>query len=349
MNVDLAVFFRKYWSVLLLTGIVATFVAVGATYLLSPVYVAKVRLMVMPRDDAQAGGAVVNARVTYAQTQSNMVVTPEVVERTVTALKLDRDPSALGGTGLLSWVKQVLRDVLTFAKYGYVKRQTPLEAAAAAVTARVRAQVVEESNVVEIEADWRDPKIAARLADEVAAQFVAASRKTNEAELRRMLADIEAGFASREQALREATERLTRFRVDHGLSAQDDGFTSVALQPAEQSELVVLQKQVAAAENDLNSVHELYRGTESRLLTKQGQIRLLGAAGDPPYPARPVKLLYGAVGFLAGVLIGLAVATYLDTSNKVIYTLDDARNAVAGEVADDDGTAAAVPVVDVSK
>jgi chain length determinant protein EpsF len=236
-------------------GTVALAVLVSLVW--PPQYKAVSSLVVDPKTDPIAGaaaGAGFSAQMlaSYVNTQSDVIASERVAQRVVKSLKLDQDPalrsqweSATHGQGDMSiWLADFILDKkLTVAP----ANDSPTHA----------------SNVIEISVKWRDPKVAAALAN----GFAQAAIDTN-IELKVEPAKLYATwFNQRSRALREDLEvkqrRLSDYQNATGLIVTDDKLDVENARLAElSSQLVTIQglrqdSQSRQRQSDVQSMPEV--------------------------------------------------------------------------------------------
>lgn len=329
-DLNLIVMFRKYWLIVLMVGIIAMAVAIMATFILSPKYEAKVGIYIIPKDDAVIAGTMVNPKQLYAGTIGQELLTPEIIYQTVKSLQLDKikKKSKTGLGGILQFIKKQIFIAWIYAKYGHIKDVGPFEEMVAAVGSSVDVGIVEDSNIIELKIAWDDPKIAALLVEELSKQFISYNRNKNLLETGKVLSNIDNEINIRKKRLKKSGLVLFEFKSENGLTANSSMDLAVTPDSATQASLMELEKQLATAEKSLDDWNGLYESTKICFVTKQDEIRVLGPVSVPVYPVKPVKILYGGIGFIIGIMLALFVAAIIELRNKKIYTADDVRDAL---------------------
>ncbi|HEX9092903.1 MAG TPA: hypothetical protein VF902_02870 [Coriobacteriia bacterium] len=330
MQVDLANYRKKYWLVLVLSGVVSGVVALAVTFLMPDAYEATTTVMTIPRSESIASGAMVNPSQVYFGTQSDLVISRTVLENTVEQLGLaEADSSA----SLLSRVRDALVRAFMWLRFGPAHDASAKESAISSLERRIETEVLEDSGVVKITVTWSDPTVAKKIADEVSTQYVRASRDLLAGDTDRALEEISAGISEREQALANATRELATFKQSHHIAAEYDPVGSSGLDADVRADLSRLEARVSGAQSDYDYWRNLYQATAAKGLTGGDRADVLGEAVTPVYPTGPDRLLYFAVGFLVGILLGLAAATWMELTNKTVYTADDVSGVLGDEVA----------------
>lgn len=329
MQVDLANYLKKYWLVLVLTGVISGIVALTATFLMSDAYEATTTVMAVPRDEGIASGAMVNPSGTYYGTQADLVLSHAVMADTVESLGL---AEAEVSRSALASIRDFLVRTFMWLRFGPAHETTREEEVIAALERNVETEVLEESGMLAITVTWSDADAAKTIADEIAVQYAERNKLLTSGDTERMLQEISAGMNEREQALAEATLALATFKQEHNIAADYDPVGPSGLAGDVRAELSVLEARMSGAESDYDYWRNLYQATTASGLTGGERADVLGQALTPAYPVGPDRLLYFAVGFLIGILIGLAYATWMEMSTRAVYTTGEVSELVGAGV-----------------
>jgi uncharacterized protein involved in exopolysaccharide biosynthesis len=176
---------RKYLGILsayrwplILIPVIATLVALGATYVISPRYVGTAVVQLIPEEieprtvtlrsqDGPSNVAIGLKDPTELLSQSiiESLSSHDVAAHVTDELKLNELPAPQGWNAFKSQVRQLLDDAWALLRYGYVAHKPREEATVDRVGQSLEAQLVRGSYYMEIYATWRDPETASSMAN----------------------------------------------------------------------------------------------------------------------------------------------------------------------------------------
>ncbi len=241
---------RRGWMIILLTTL--AFAGLAAAYALSvaPVYRATAEVLILPRQKNLFNnaplGQVMASDILLVESQARLAVSDTVLERVVEELGLQRDGEFNGqqpSAGALVALKRLLgsgaeREAATDARL----------AALRALRKRVEARRAAKTFVLEISAESRDARKAARLANAVARAFIAEQAAAMSGEAGKLARQLDERLDQLRREVEEAEARVAAYRQRHGIVAtRDDQLETQARLARLGEELVKARTRMAAA------------------------------------------------------------------------------------------------------
>ncbi|HWZ62596.1 MAG TPA: GNVR domain-containing protein [Steroidobacteraceae bacterium] len=210
---------RARFGVFALALVVVVLATMVASLVIPKTYRATVSLLVDAKDEQSMGDALralglPQEHLSYLQTQADILASPKVARRAVQQLDLTHDPAAMASLGITRPAGERLDDQLVDGLLRHLKVDTS------------------QSNIIEATVTSDDPRLAARLANAVAAAYVSTMLElrvapTREAaawfdeQLKGLRANVEQAQlrlrterAAEQQRLAQQPERLPQARDD---------------------------------------------------------------------------------------------------------------------------------------
>jgi polysaccharide biosynthesis transport protein len=171
----------------------------------------------------------------------------------------------------------------------------------------VSVEALGTSRVLRITATSQDPEEASELSEAVATQFLSYRRTDTQ----RSLSEVAATLTERQQQLEQRIDR-----IDRELDGRGSGGRTGELE-AERRNLL----------SQLGQLTSQLAGLDISVSASAGG-DVLEVAETPSEPVAPRPVLTGALGLLAGLLIGIAVALLRNKLDDVVYDEDTARDSL---------------------
>jgi protein tyrosine kinase modulator len=180
------------FAVALVVVVLATLVA---SLVIPKTYRATVSLLVDAKDEQSMGDALralglPQEHLSYLQTQADILASPKVAHRAVQQLDLAQDPAAMASLGVTRPVSGRVDDQLVDGLLRHLKVDTS------------------QSNIIEATVSSDDPRLAARLANAVAAAYVSTMLELQVAPTREAAAWFDEQLKSLRANLEQAQQRL---------------------------------------------------------------------------------------------------------------------------------------------
>lgn len=307
------------WQLILSIAAVSTLTAVLITYILGSTYVSTLKILILPKLEPTITGNLVNPKQPFAQNLSHVVTSDIILKRTIDALKLDRaEPSPTGFVGVAKTsLRQLIGYTIVLLKYGEIKHVPRRQLIYDDMAKSIEAKVLEDSGIIEITVKWSDPRVAATMANYIGKSFVEYNKEANRVDAMKADELIGDRLASAESAAKKAGAELIRFKSERKIKETDVDAAS-KLSQTDQLAFNALQDELAAAENNFLYWQNYGQENRARTITGEEQLRILGSANTPVYPAKPVKILYAAIGLTVGILIGFLAAIAIEIKEDLI-------------------------------
>jgi polysaccharide biosynthesis transport protein len=182
------------------------------------------------------------------------------------------------------------------------------------------------SDGVELTVKSEDPEVAAELANLYAENYIEYSRNEK-------LDSLEQANALLIERTAEVTAR--REVIAAPITAIDAQIQASGSTPALQAERLLLQQELAAELEPLDELIALYTRTQETLALSAGLApsdvaQVLSPATTPGSPDSPKPIRDGAIGAMAGIAIGLALALAREFLDQSIRTTDDLERVLKG-------------------
>lgn len=186
---------RARFGVFAVALVVVVLATVVASLVIPKTYRATVSLLVDAKDEQSMGDALralglPQEHLSYLQTQADILASPKVAHRAVQQLDLAHDPAAMASLGVTRPLSGRLDDQLVDGLLRHLKVDTS------------------QSNIIEATVSSDDPRLAARLANAVAAAYVSTMLELQVAPTREAAAWFDEQLKSLRANLEQAQQRL---------------------------------------------------------------------------------------------------------------------------------------------
>lgn len=224
---------RRYWRVPVV-ALLGALLAFGGSYLLSPSYVSKTKLLVRGRSttvlssqgkDLSSQPGVVDSNLAKAlgDTQGALVGSRVVAEMVVKDLKLDTPRPKPHGIvkKVRAKFKTVYKVTRAWVTYGRYEEPPRHKAAVDAVFNSLSAAPLKDSYVLELSASSDDPRLSAAMADSGADALVKVSTDRFRQEATRYRDFLSKEVARAQTAVDQAHDAVENYKRDHNITDAD--------------------------------------------------------------------------------------------------------------------------------
>ncbi len=172
---------------------------------------------------------------------------------------------------------------------------------------------VKDTNIIEISCENSNPKLAAEIANTVAAVFVDKSLIINRSKASEVKNFIEEQLQEKERELIEEEEKLL---YEKSLKDLLDNELRIAQ----------LERDVRVSENIYLLLFEKYQEARINEVMELGNISIIDKALAPDEPIKPKKMLNLAIGGILGLMLGVMLVFFLEYMDNTIKTTEDVES-----------------------
>jgi non-specific protein-tyrosine kinase len=286
---------RRYWWILrkwLLLVFLLPIVCGAVAYVISirsiPVYSASATLLVYrtPSGDITDYNAIVTSE-RLARTYSTMIPRRPVLEAVIRRMGLDESPASL-------------------AK-------------------RVRVNLIQDTQLIQLDVEDADPQRAADLANAIAEEFIRQNSALQEARFAESLENIKAQISELSGLMEQTQRQLEALKA---AGSQSD-----------QAEVARLEGILAGYRNTYSELVQTYEKMRLSAAQTMDSVTLFEPAQPPSAPVRPKPLNTAAVAATAGLVAAIALAFLIEYLDDTVKTPDEVRDSLGL------GTLGAIPAM----
>ena len=258
---------RRRWWVLVLVPLLATLGAYWLATSQEATYAASASILVDLGSSSEAGGT--RSQDVVLQTYSRLVTSKPVIERVITDLGLREPPATLAES--------------------------------------VRARVALDSQIIDITAEYREPTMAAKIANATAESFTEWLEERQRTRSTQNTETLQTSLDNARTNLEQASSELANLRSMPGSRT-----------PAENARIASLEALLVEYRTTYTGLVELQQRSELAVLGTEDRVELVDPAEPPSGPRGLPPALYALIGLMFGVgLAGMGVVVLESFSAKV--------------------------------
>lgn len=286
---------RRYWWILrkwLLLVLLLPIVCGAVAYVISirstPVYSASATLLVYrtPSGDITDYNAIVTSE-RLARTYSTMIPRRPVLEAVIQRMGLNESPASL-------------------AK-------------------RMRVNLIQDTQLIQLDVEDADPQRAADIANAIAEEFIRQNSALQEARFAESLENIKAQISELSGLMEQTQRQLEALKA--------------AGSPSDQAEVARLEGILAGYRNTYSELVQTYEKMRLSAAQTMDSVTLFEPAQPPSAPVRPKPLNTAAVAATAGLVAAIALAFLVEYLDDTVKTPDEVRDSLGL------GTLGAIPAM----
>jgi non-specific protein-tyrosine kinase len=183
------------------------------------------------------------------------------------------------------------------------------------LTKRLNVELVRDTQLIRLKVEDTDPHRAARIADGVAAAFVARIESMQQVQYAESMASIQAQMENLSRVLEETEGRI------RSLESAENTDT------AEQAELARLENILAGYRTTYSGLVQNYEQMRVTAARSADNVILFEKAKAPDTPVRPRAVVNTAVAALVGAMVGVGSAFLIEYLDDTVRTPDDVQSA----------------------
>lgn len=224
------------WRFVASVSLLAALGSLGVAFLLGERFEATTTVLIRPQQELEFSPSqksmldfppsFTQAPESISQTYAGVMTSSAVATRVVELLALDQqvpEPGLAWYVRAYRWSRDSLRFVVKYAwdlvRYGRVEKRDPYWQAVDEVLSGLEAEPVEDTYLFSLTATWKDPQVAARIADTAAAVFIEYTRAARRAEDRTSMVFLGERLDEVKKQLDDTRERLRQFRASNETSS----------------------------------------------------------------------------------------------------------------------------------
>jgi uncharacterized protein involved in exopolysaccharide biosynthesis len=318
---------------------------------------------------------------TPGKTYIEIIKSPELIGKIVRKLGLDKVKEVPSDSvGIVKSVKDLLKTVPTFLKYGRLIEEDPFARAIKGVGDSLSLKSIAETYVFEIKYDSADPKLAADVANTTASMFIALMEEIRQAETQQVRDQLRVKRDQAQQHLEDARRRLEDYKKAHSVFLYETEYNSqlklisdleVELAKADEAlvgnqntlmsgslaakramvrrliderraelgalphlehELRQLDENVKSAATAYEIIDKEFQQADVNYSYAMPEVRLVSRAEPPRLPSSPRRGTVILVCLLAGLIVAVSLALFLEFLNRRVRSIGDVEDFVGVKV-----------------
>ena len=239
---------RRRLGLIVMTVAVVMSIAASYAFLTTPMYTASTKLLIDPRKKHTVGtevvpsglGTTVGENFALVDSQVKVIMSDAVLRPVVQELHLATDPEfGARKPGLLSSIASI------FSSAPATTEDNPEERALIALSKQVKVERDDQTYVIEIDASSENAAKAARIAQAVAASYLADQSRDKVDTTQQVSASMDGQLAALRDRLQAAESKVQKFRAAHNLQEAEGELIDTR-------QLKGLNDQVTAAKTDVD-------------------------------------------------------------------------------------------------
>jgi uncharacterized protein involved in exopolysaccharide biosynthesis len=309
---------------------------------------------------------------TASKTYIQIIQSPALIGEVVRELKLDQKPpkeETAGGNvfaqiyasmkALSDDMESYLRDAVAIVRYGRLLKEDPFTKAVNDVSKGLVLKSYEDTYVFEIKYSDDDPQMAADVANTIARLFIEFMNTIRSSEAKDSADRLKIELERSRQRL-DARESLRDYKASHGvflyqpeyeaklrvisdltveLAKLDESLAAgtfeagadLASLPTIERELQLRQANVDVTDTTYGAVAKELKDAEIKS-DAMPETRLISPASATRLPSRPRRYLIVLTSLLTGLLVGVALALFLEYINRRVRGIKDIEDFVGLKV-----------------
>jgi len=163
---------------------------------------------------------------TPGKTYIEIIKSPELIGKIVRKLNLDKEREEVQSDSLVKSIKDTLKTVPVFLKYGRIIKEDPFARAIKGVQDSLSLKSISETYVFEIKYDSADPQQAAEVANTTASMFIDLMEQIRQSESQQVRDQLRVRLDETQQQLENARQRLQDYKKAHSVFLYETEYNS---------------------------------------------------------------------------------------------------------------------------